>query len=155
MSPKQIEISTGSVYNEEREISVCLKRATKCPVTALGLGLHNQLFPASLVMGTGHGVWGWSVHRICSVEWLLSIISHVSRDGSQNLPENLYVPRNIRELTVIWMICQPLLFLHLMLLWSLWNLDIFMNFLYCFSEIPASHPPGTLSILTWMASCFL
>lgn len=50
-------------------------------------------------------------HSIHYVEWLLSIISYVSRDGSQTLHENLYVPRNMRKIAVIWMICQPLLFL--------------------------------------------
>lgn len=43
---------------------------------------------------------------ICYVEWLLSIISHVRRDGSQTLHENLYVPRIIRKITVVWMTCQ-------------------------------------------------
>lgn len=37
-------------------------------------------------------------YSICYVEWLLSIISCVSRDGSQTLCENLEVPRNIRKL---------------------------------------------------------
>lgn len=54
-------------------------------------------------------------HSIHYVEWLLSIISYVSKDGSQTLHENLYVPRNMRKIAVIWMICQPLLFLDLIL----------------------------------------
>ena len=51
----------------------------------------------------------------------------------------------MRKLTVIWMICQPLLFLDLMLWWSFWDLDISMNLLYCFSQTTASQPPGILS----------
>jgi len=74
------------------------------------------------------------VHHKCSVKLLQSVTSHVSRDGLQNLPENFYVHRNIRKLTVIWMICQPLLFLDLMLWWSLWDLDICMSFLFAFPK---------------------
>lgn len=54
MFPKKIRISTVSVYKKEREIPVLLKEVTKCPVTALGLGLRNLSFTAPLVMG--HGV---------------------------------------------------------------------------------------------------
>lgn len=36
-----------------------------------------------------------------------------------------------------------------------WDLDISVNFLHCFSQTTASQPPRTLSIFTWMASCFI
>lgn len=151
MFPKKTGISTGSVYEKEREIPVSLKGATKCPVTALGLGINNQFFPALLVIGTEHGVRGWVVYHNFSVEWLLSIISQVRQRWFTKSSWKLVCTKEYWETYCHLDDLQPLLFLDLMLCWSLWDLGISMKFLYCFSQTTASQDPGTLSfLLEWL-----
>lgn len=113
----------------------------------VGPGLQNQSFTAPLVMRTWALRVGETLHWFCGMAPEHYYVSHVRRDGSQNLPENSYILRNIWQLTAIWMICQPLFFLDLMLWWCLSDLAISMNFSYWFSQTAPSLPPGNLLLL--------
>lgn len=120
----------------------------------VGPGLQNQSFTAPLVMRTWALRVGETLHSFCGTAPEHYYISHVRRDGSQNLPENLYILRNIWQLTAIWMICQPLFFLDLKLWWCLSDLAITMNFLYWFSQTAPFLPPGTLLLLDQLLGLF-